>query len=150
VITPPTAVAAAPPITGLTLEAVQSAWPEVVARIRDEAGPRRFALFREVRPAEVAGDLIALEVPENLPFHLARLGEDDRLNATAAQVLAEVLGGGVRLAYRMGVAVAPAPAPTTAELRAPDRDSLAEAGAGGIDAAELLSDLLGGEVVGDS
>ncbi len=147
VITPAAAVVAAPPITGLTLEAVQSAWPEVVARIRDEAGPRRFALFREVRPADVIGDLIALEVPENLPFHLARLGEDDRLNATAARVLAEVLGGGVRLSYRLGVAVAPVPAPTTAELRAPDRDSLTDAGNGGIDPAALLSDLLDGEVV---
>ena len=95
----------------------------------------------------MAGDLISLEVPENLPFHLARLGEDDRLNTTAARVLAEVLGGGVRLSYRMGVAVAPAPAPTTAEVRAPDRESLTEAGAGGIDPAELLSDLLDGEVV---
>ncbi|HEX5630740.1 MAG TPA: DNA polymerase III subunit gamma/tau [Acidimicrobiia bacterium] len=147
VITPAAAVVAAPPITGLTLEAVQTAWPEVVARIRDEAGPRRFALFREVRPADVSGDLIVLEVPENLPFHLARLGEDDRLNATAARVLAEVLGGGVRLSYRIGVAVAPVPAPTTAELRAPDRDSLTDAGNGGIDPAALLSDLLDGEVV---
>jgi DNA polymerase-3 subunit gamma/tau len=137
-----------PPITGLTIEAVEAAWPEVVARIRDDAGPRRFALFREVRPGEVAGDTILLEVPENLPFHLARLGEDDALNTVAARVLGEVLGGGVRLKYRMSATLGMAPLPTIAEqLRAPDPNTLSEAGAGGIDPTTLLADLMDGEVV---
>jgi hypothetical protein len=119
-----------------------------VARIRDDAGPRRFALFREVRPGEVAGDTILLEVPENLPFHLARLGEDDALNTVAARVLGEVLGGGVRLKYRMSATLGMAPLPTIAEqLRAPDPNTLSEAGAGGIDPTTLLADLMDGEVV---
>ena len=145
----PIVVAAAsplPPITGLTLEAVQTAWPAAVARIREEAGMRRFALFREARPAEVTGSTIVLEVPENLPFHLAQLGEDDTLNATAARVLGEVLGGGVRLAYRGGANPA-ATAPQIDPVRAPDQDTLSDPTAGGIDPAALMADLLDGEVV---
>ena len=142
-------VAASPrePITGLTLDAVQSAWPEVVARIRDEAGPRRFALFREVRPAEVSDVTIVLEIPASLPFHLARLGEDDALNVIAVRVFGDVLGGGVRLAYRSGSATEPATALRPDPLRAPDRDTLSEAGEGAIDPATLMADLLDGEVV---
>ena len=142
-------VAASPrePITGLTLDAVQSAWPEVVARIRDEAGPRRFALFREVRPAEVSDVTIVLEIPASLPFHLARLGEDDALNVIAVRVFGDVLGGGVRLAYRSGSATEPATALRPDPLRAPDRDTLSEACEGAIDPATLMADLLDGEVV---
>jgi hypothetical protein len=150
----PVVVAAAPPmapapapIEGLTLEAVQAAWPEVVAKIRDDAGPRRFALFREVRPGEVSGNTVVLEVPDNLPFHLARLGEDDALNVVAARVLGEVLGGGVRLTYRMGAPAAATLPMITEPLRAPDPDSLSEAGQGGIDPTALLADLMDGEVV---
>ena len=145
---PVLAVAASPlpPISGLTLEAVQTAWPAAVARIREEAGMRRFALFREARPVEVSGATVVLEVPENLPFHLAQLSEDDALNATAVRVLGEVLGGGVRLAYRGG-AVPAAAAPHVDPRRAPDQDTLSDATAGGIDPAALMADLLDGEVV---
>ena len=134
-----------PPIDGLTLEAVQTAWPAAVARIREEAGMRRFALFREARPAEVTGSTIMLEVPENLPFHLAQLSEDDSLNATAVRVLGEVLGGGVRLAYRGGSA--PVVVPHVDPLRAPDQETLSDPTAGGVDPAALMADLLDGEVV---
>ncbi|MBI5156863.1 MAG: DNA polymerase III subunit gamma/tau [Acidimicrobiia bacterium] len=144
---PPLAVVAAalPPIEGLTLEAVQTAWPAAVARIREEAGMRRFALFREARPAEVTGATIVLEVAENLPFHLAQLSEDDALNATAVRVLGEVLGGAVRLVYRGGSA--PVAVPLADPLRAPDQETLSDPTAGGVDPAALMADLLDGEVV---
>ncbi|MEK7252829.1 MAG: DNA polymerase III subunit gamma/tau [Actinomycetota bacterium] len=134
------------PITGLTLDVVETAWPEVVAKIRDEVGPRRFALFREVRPAEVTDSTVVLEIPASLPFHLARLGEDDALNATAVRVLGEVLGGGVRLAYRSGAAH-DATAINPEPHRAPHRDTLTGEGEGAIDPAALMAHLLDGEVV---
>ncbi len=135
------------PIAGLTLDVVQTAWPEVVAKIRDEVGPRRFALFREVRPADVTDATIMLEIPASLPFHLARLGEDDALNATAVRVLGEVLGGGVRIAYRSGVALDASASINAEPHRAPDRDTLTGEGEGAIDPAALMAHLLDGEVV---
>ncbi|MEX1209075.1 MAG: DNA polymerase III subunit gamma/tau, partial [Acidimicrobiia bacterium] len=151
--TPPVqepAAAASPtpsaPSAVFDLAVVDEKWPAIVARIRDEAGPRRFAFFREARPAAVDGSTLVLEIPEQFKFHLDALSEDDRLNAIVISVLADVLGGSARVAYRSG-AVQVEPEVSADPVRAPDEADMDEATAGAIDPTDLVVDLLGGEVV---
>ncbi len=134
----------------LSLEAVDAAWPAIMARVREEAGMRRHALFREARPVEVDGDRLVLEVPANLPFHLAQLGEDDRLNSIVAAAASEALEGTIRLEYRVGAEDSTTAAPKPAEPeRVPDKDQLLDDGEAEIDPAGLVIDLLGGEIIDD-
>jgi len=140
--------AATRPSASLTLDVVDAAWPAIMARVRDEAGMRRHALFREARPTEVDDDLLVLEVPAHLPFHLAQLGEDDRLNAIVVAAASDALDGQIRLQYRAGEADATAAAAPVAEPeRAPDKDQMVGEGEAGIDPTGLVIDLLGGEVI---
>jgi DNA polymerase-3 subunit gamma/tau len=129
------------------LEAVDQKWPAILARLREEAG-RRFAFFREARPAEVDGSTLVLEIPEQFKFHLEALTEDDRLNAIVMAVLSDALGGSTNVAYRSGsIDVEPEAAKAEDEVRAPDESELTEAQDGGIDPTDLVVDILGGEVV---
>ena len=142
---------AADPVVGLTLEAVDDAWPAIMAHVREEAGPRRNALFKEARPAVVEGSVLVLEVPHHLPFHLAQLQEDDALASIVGEAARSALGGAVRLEFRAGERgdEPPAEAVDDTPERAPDKDSLVDSGEGAVDAAELVVDMLGGEVVED-
>ena len=119
--------------------------------MRDEAGPRRYALFREVRPTAVEGATVVLGVPAHLPFHLAQLQEDDRLTEIVVAVASELLKGKVSIGYRARDGEEEAAAAETDQepSKAPDKEDLAEAGEGGIDPTDLVVDLLGGEVVDD-
>lgn len=145
---PQHAPVASPPVEGLDIDAVEAAWPAAIARIREDAGLRRFALFREARPVAVEGATVVLEIPGNLPFHLAQLGEDDLLNRVVVAVLSDLVGGTVTIAYRSGEAVVtPEPVAVPQPTRAPDRDTLEESAEGAIDPAKLVADLLDGEVI---
>lgn len=136
-----------PPAT-LDLESVDDKWPAVVAKIRDEAGPRRFAFFREARPSAIEGAILVLEIPGHLPFHLDALSEDDQLNTIVIDVLSEAFGGAVGVRYQAGEAHKPEVVVVVDEpTRAPDRDGLEESARGAIDPTELVVDLLGGQVV---
>ena len=139
----------AQPVSGLTLEAVDDAWPAIMAHVREEAGPRRNALFKEARPTAVEGSVVVLEVPEHLPFHLAQLQEDDALAAIVVEAAQHALGGAVRLDFRAGAARTGHEAGSAIETpdRIPDKESLLDTGEGAVDATELVVDMLGGEVV---
>jgi hypothetical protein len=138
---------------------VDAAWPAIMARVRDEAGMRRHALFREARPAEMEGSRLVLELPAHLPFHLAQLGEDDRLNAVVVAAASDALGTRISLTYRSadGDPSLAEPASTTAAdpvieddvepEPTPDKDQLMDADDAANDPAGLVIDLLGGEVV---
>ena len=140
-----------------TVEAVDAAWPAIMARVRDEAGMRRHALFREARPAAMEGSRLILELPAHLPFHLAQLGEDDRLNAVVIAAASDALGTSITLAYRSADGdpslAEPADAGTEEAAveaepeRAPDKEQLVEASESEIDPTGLVIDLLGGEVI---
>ncbi|MEE9299133.1 MAG: DNA polymerase III subunit gamma/tau [Acidimicrobiia bacterium] len=137
------------PVEGLTLEAVDAAWPVIMAKVREEAGMRRHALFREVHPAVVDGAKLVLEVPAHLPFHLAQLGEDDRLTSVVLAAAAAAFGGQIELEYRAASEDALPPAAAPEPVRAPDKDQLLDEGEGEIDPTGLVIDLLGGEVIDD-
>jgi hypothetical protein len=136
-----------PEAAEVDLPAVETIWPALVARVRELAGPRRHALLREARPAAVADGTLVIEVPGHLPFHLAQLQEDDRLNTIVTSAAADLLGAGIGVVYQSGAE--PAPVVESQPDRAPDKDSMLEEGSDTLDPADLLRDLLGGEIVED-
>jgi len=143
---PPVEVPA--PVASLDIEALEVVWPALVARVRDEAGPRRNAWFRETRPGSVDGDVITLLVPEHLHFHLQQLEVDDDLRSLIAATAGELLGGPVRIVYRSdGGAQTSEEESSVEETRVPEKHELSDGPAGGIDPAELVVDMLDGEIV---
>ena len=132
------------PVDGLTPSQLESAWPALVAGVRERAGPRRHALFREVMPGGVEGSTVVLHVPARLPFHLEQLREDDRLRAIVETAAVEALGVRVKVEYRVTEPIAPGAQP---DEEVPDKDRLLEAPDEPADPTELVVDLLGGEVV---
>ncbi len=140
-----------PAAASFDLATFESAWPAVVARIRDHAGPRRHALLKEAAPVAVDGSTVTFEVPAHLPFHLEQLVADRELHTIVATTAAEVVGGqvSVRFAPAEGGGTEAAGAPPEPP-RAPDKDELLEAGDAEVDDPEsLVVDILGGEVVSE-
>jgi hypothetical protein len=135
------------------MEQVDTAWPAIMARVRDEAGMRRHALFREAKPADVEGNRLILEIPAHLPFHLAQLSEDDHLNAVIVAAASEALGGRIALVYRSadghGSVLTQPDDEHDDTARAPDKNDMDDVGHAEIDPTGLVIDLLGGEVVED-
>jgi hypothetical protein len=137
----------AAPATDLDLNAFIEKWPMVVTRVREAAGPRRFAVFRDARPVRVDGSKLVITVPG--PFHRDQLVEDRGLADVVAAALGEVAGGKVGFIYEAdgNAPVAAAPVVPTVDERAPDKNDLVESDEGAIDPTALVVDLLGGEVV---
>ncbi len=135
------------PLTDLDLATVETAWPAIVAQVRELDGPRRHALIKEASPAEVSAGLVTLEVPAHLPFHLEQLREDTALHGVIERAAVEVLGGSIGVAFRTAAPEAPA---AIEPERAPNKDDLmAAGGADHADPADLIVDVLGGEVVSE-
>ena len=141
----------ADPPSGLDLAAVDGIWPQLVSKVREEAGPRRYALFRETRPIGVEGATLVLGIGAHLSFHLAQLQEDDRLAGVVTRTAGELLGGAVAIEYR-SVNGEPEPSKETSDEipeTTPDKDDLDDTGEGAIDPAEMIVDMLGGEIIDD-
>jgi DNA polymerase-3 subunit gamma/tau len=138
--------AAALPAQGLDLGAVETVWPALIERVRKDAGPRRHALLRACRPAAVEGSRVVIEVPANLPFHLAQLAEDRELDGIIGRIAAGLLGGSVTVVYRPGNGEEHA-ASSESSLRVPDKSQLAEGDDRSPDAAAVVTEIFGGEVV---
>lgn len=141
------AVVQPPTMAGLDLATVQTAWPAIVAQVRELDGPRRHALIKEATPTEVDEGTVVLEVPAHLPFHLEQLREDTELRRVIARAGSEVLGGSIGVTFRS----ADPEAPIAAEPeRAPNKDDLLVAHEDASDdPADLIVDVLGGEIVSD-
>jgi len=131
-------------LSDLELSTFEATWPALVARVRDDAGPRRHALFKETTPSRVEAGVVTLTVPSHLPFHLEQLRHDEELRVLAERTGAELLGGAIAISYEAGdaVAVAPVVEPT----KAPEASEMASEGAAA-DPTDLMRDILGGEVV---
>lgn len=140
----PTAPAAEP--VDIDLRGFESTWPVIVARIRDELGPRRHALVKEAVPVSAEGGVVTLHVPSHMVFHLEQLKADTELQGLITSIAADSLGGAITLAFESSEAPAPAPA---AVERAPDKDAMLEEGDGETDPAALVVDILGGEIISE-
>ena len=140
---------AADPPAGLDLAAVDTVWPQLVSKVREESGPRRYALFRETRPIGVEGARLVLGIGAHLPFHLAQLQEDDRLTGVVTRAAGELLGGVVTIEYRAvnGDSDPPEDADDDPSEKTPDKDDLDDTGKGAIDPAEMVVDMFDGEIV---
>ena len=143
---PPAQPAATPPALGLELGAVETIWPALIERVRKDAGPRRHALLRACRPVAVEGSRVVVEVPANLPFHLAQLAEDREFDAIMGRLAATLLGGSVTVVYRAGNGEEHLPY-GDGSLRVPDKSQLAEGDEGTADPAAVVTEIFGGEVV---
>jgi DNA polymerase-3 subunit gamma/tau len=134
------------PAADVDLATVESVWPALVSRIRDQAGPRRHAWLRESVPVEVTDGTVVLEVPAHLPFHLEQLKADHQLVGMVGAVAAELMGGRVEVVFKAGAEQAAAAEP----VRAPDKDDLVESSdTEAQDPAALVVEGLGGEIVSE-
>jgi DNA polymerase-3 subunit gamma/tau len=134
--------------SSLDLRTFESAWPVIVARVRDELGPSRHALLKEAVPAGAENGLVTLHLPSHLPFHLDRLQADTELQSALAAIATDSLGETITLAFASaagGGDAEPVPTPD----RAPDKDTMSEEGDDETDAAALVVDILGGEIISE-
>ncbi len=140
---PPRAEARAP-VDGLTIEKIEEVWPVLLASVRDELTQRRWAFFREAFPAAVEDTTIVLHLPAGLDFHLSELRSDPRVLDVVESRAADLVGGAVRVEFRLADAVAI----KEEDEVVPDKDSLAEAPEH--DPERLVAEFLGAELVSES
>jgi DNA polymerase-3 subunit gamma/tau len=135
-------------LAGLTLEQFEAVWPAIVGRIRSDLGARRHAFVMVAAPVEVTDGVAMLEIPSHQHFHLEQLQADLELQKAISDVAAELLGGGVGLAFRSG-ADGGEPKEPDLPRQAPDKERLLEEGTTRDDPEHLIADMLGGEVIQD-
>jgi hypothetical protein len=105
-------------------------------------------LFGEARPGAVEGDLIVLEVPASMPFHLDQLTEDALLRRVVETAASRILGTALRVEFRLGEPSGDSTVVETPAIeRAPDKDALDASGEGSIDPVALAEEMLGAKRV---
>ena len=87
-----------PPID-ISFEQLQKIWPGLFGGLRDLLGARRWAFFREAVPAAVERGTIVLEVAHD--FHLSSLEQDDAVAPIVAAKASDLLGGPVKVRFRL-------------------------------------------------
>jgi DNA polymerase-3 subunit gamma/tau len=133
----------------LTLDDFERAWPAIVATIRQDVGPRRHALLREAHPASVEDGVVYFEVAAHMHFHLEQLKADSGIEQAIVTAGLEQLGQPVRVSFRS--ADSPVTKRTDPVETVPDKDDLvASEDNEAPDAAAVVLDILGGEIVADS
>ncbi|MFQ5553749.1 MAG: DNA polymerase III subunit gamma/tau [Acidimicrobiia bacterium] len=130
-------------------DAFQTAWPSIVARVREDAGPRRHAWLREARPTDLRNGTVVLEVPAHLPFHLEQLRADSGLQRSVSTIATQLFGCDVKLEFVSADTPRESSTRPADPQRAPDKDDLLEEGSDGTDATALVVDVLGGEVISE-
>lgn len=129
----------------ITLAELQGAWPAIVAEIRTRFGARRHAFVKVAEPLSVENGAAVLTLPDHQHFHLEQLNADTELQEALADIAADALSGRVTLEFRAADGETDEPEPE----RAPDKDHLEDSGSGTEDPADLVADMLGGEVVSE-
>lgn len=141
----PVVVTPAPASGGsISLPAFTTAWPSIVAQVRETLGLRREALLREARPGGVAGDTVILQISPHLGFHLAQLQSDEQVAQVVGEKASAALGTVVNVRFESG----DKPLEVVEEREViVDKDDLMPADSAGDDAIALVEDLLGGEII---
>jgi hypothetical protein len=133
----------------LTLDDFERAWPAIMATIRQDVGPRRHALLREAHPVSVENGVVYFEVAAHMHFHLEQLKADSGIEQAIVTAGLEQLGQPVRVSFRS--ADSPVTKRTDPVETVPDKDDLvASEDNEAPDAAAVVLDILGGEIVADS
>jgi DNA polymerase III subunit gamma/tau len=133
-----------PLVDGLTIEKLEEVWPALLASVREDLTQRRWAFFREAFPAAVEDATVILQLPAGHEFHLAELRGDPRVADVVGARAADLVGGAVRVEFRLADAVMTA----DEDESVPDKDSLAEAPEH--DPERLVAEFLGGELVSET
>ncbi len=134
------------PAADIDLRSFETVWPQIVASIREELGPRRHAFVKEAVPVAAEGGVVTLHLPDHLPFHLEQLQADEELQSSITAIAADRLGGSITLAFG-STSAAPAAAPEPE--RVPDKAQMLEEGDGETDPTALVVDILGGEIISE-
>ncbi len=108
----------------------------------------RHALIRVAVPTAVDDGIAVLSIPAHMPFHLERLREDRALIEQMAAIATDLLGGTIGISFAEGDEPPPA-AEDVEPPRAPDKDDLDTEGEAAQDPADMVVDLLGGEIISD-
>ncbi|MBK5267535.1 MAG: DNA polymerase III subunit gamma/tau [Acidimicrobiia bacterium] len=140
------------PTGDVDLAAFKRIWPALSARIKDELGNRRHALFREARPGLVDGATLIIHVPSHLGFHLEQMVSDPQFAAAVSAEASSLLGGSVAARFVADNADQASPVELGVDDdddEETDKDRMAEAGEVD-DPVGLVEDLLGGEVIEES
>lgn len=130
----------------LDIAQVEAVWPNLVARVREDAGPVRHSLLKVATPQSVAKRTITVALPADQPFYYQRLSQDTDLTATVADIASTLLGVGVTVSWT--TSDRPRGGPGGTETM-PGHGELVDSSEGAIDASAIVADLLGGEVVSD-
>jgi DNA polymerase-3 subunit gamma/tau len=124
----------------ISFEQLKNVWPGLFGGLRDLLGARRWAFFREAVPAAVEGNTIVLEVAHD--FHLTSLEQDDAVSPIVAAKASDLLGGEVKVRFRLREPVADGEGGIDLTQLHDDPD-------GDKDAASLLESELGATLVDD-
>ncbi len=89
------------PETDLDVEQVQQLWRQAVLPALEERSIPTASMLREARPVELAGNRLVIEFPPSASFH-RNLAEEPRSAALLAEVLHEVTGRHLSLAFAVG------------------------------------------------
>ncbi len=130
------------PEINVSFDELKNVWASLFGSLREVLGARRWAYFREAVPAGVDGNTIILEVAHD--FHFQSLQSDDAVAAIVATRASDLLGGQVKVRFRVKESSAD---PTAAEQDAIDLDDLEERDEAATDPTDLLASELGAEVV---
>lgn len=115
----------------ISLADFKGVWAAVSARVKEELGNRRHALFREARPGRVDGSTLVVHVPGHLSFHLEQMTSDGQFGAVVAETATGLLNTQVKVTFEAdnldqggsAAAASPSPDPTPA---APSAQAKAE------------------------
>ncbi|MCH8992922.1 MAG: hypothetical protein IIA44_14385, partial [Acidobacteria bacterium] len=105
------------------------------------------AFVKVAEPLAVAGGVATLGMPSHQHFHLEQLNADTELRVALDNIAAEQLGGTITLEFVEDDG--PTQPATDEPERAPDKDQLIADGTPPDDPADLIADMLGGEVVSE-
>ncbi len=129
---------------GPDLAAVETVWPNLVARVREASGPVRHSLLKVAAPHAVDGRKITVALPADPSFYFQRVSQDAGLADTVADIASELLRVPVTVVWTTAdLAEAVAEVPETL----PAAGELVDSDDGAIDPANMVADMLGGEVV---
>ncbi|KAA3640722.1 MAG: hypothetical protein DWP92_02480, partial [Armatimonadetes bacterium] len=131
--------------SSVTLESFLTAWPAIMAEIRETVGPRRQALLREASPRDLQGSTVMFEVASHMHFHLEQLKADNGIAAAIADATDQRLGSRLSVSFRS----ADAPAEVTPELElVPDKDDLVNADDDdAVDPVAVVADIFDGQII---
>jgi len=130
----------------ITLDSFLTAWPAIMAEIRETVGPRRQALLREASPRDLQGSTVVFEVASHMHFHLEQLKADSGIADAIADATDQRLGSRLSVSFRSADAPAPEMNPDLEPV--PNKDDLLDADDDeAVDPVAVVADIFDGQII---